>query len=477
MAKFNSIKNIKTYEGALAKKKDLLSDWFNFICSSKLEDTFYESADSQILRYYNLTKLIAEKYGWEFIAKAAVFTRKGLGMRSISNLTAAILNEQKFENKRTFFHNIMKRPDDVAETFAAIDTIGGKRSHALVRGAGDYLSELNEYAVSKYKLNGHKYNMYDLINITHASSPVINSYKNGTLTPPETWEVLISTSESDEEKYTRWIQLLTEKKLGYLALIRNLNNLTEAINYFGNSYAASCLHNQLTDEEAIKKSMVFPYQIYTAYRNCKYSSYWKNDLEYAFMISTENMPQVQGRSCIMIDVSGSMFNSFGNKSKVSMAEASACYAYALWQKNPNMTIIKFGTIAKIVDLTHKDYTPFEFIEMLTKNDNCGHGTYLQNAFEIIDGMRYDNIFIFSDMQTMEYSTFYGVSSFQEWKKSHPLNVNSHCFSFDLSNYPSQPEGYADIHMVSGLSEKIFALIPFYRNSQELEKVINKMSYV
>ena len=80
---------------------------------------------------------------------------KELGMRSVSQLTAAILNEHQFENKRHFFSQIVNRPDDVAEIFAAIEAFEGKR----VRGFGDYLSSLGDY----HKMKGKQYNMFDLM--------------------------------------------------------------------------------------------------------------------------------------------------------------------------------------------------------------------------------------------------------------------------------------------------------------------------
>ena len=80
-------------------------------------------------------------------------------MRSVSQLTAAILNEHQFENKRHFFSQIVNRPDDVAEIFAAIEAFEGKRSHAAVRGFGDYLSSLGDY----HKMKGKQYNMFDLM--------------------------------------------------------------------------------------------------------------------------------------------------------------------------------------------------------------------------------------------------------------------------------------------------------------------------
>ena len=152
MAGFNKVKargpQLKSYEGGAVYAKTPVDEWMNMLFSSFMEDQFYESAKDQQEKFKNLTQKMADTYGYEFVAKAAVFARNKLGMRSISQFVASWLNDYKFENKRAFYRNFMHRPDDVAEIFAAVDQLGSKRSHALVRGASDYISSLNEYTIS-----------------------------------------------------------------------------------------------------------------------------------------------------------------------------------------------------------------------------------------------------------------------------------------------------------------------------------------
>ena len=187
---------VTSYEGGIVYEKDTAEDWINFLMSCMLEDRFYENSATQTARYMELTEKMAELYGNEFIAKASMFARNELGMRSIAQLTAAWLNDKTFDGKRRYFKNFCHRADDVAETFAAIDMLGQKRSHAIVRGFGDYLSSLNEYSLDKYKMAGKDYNMFDCINICHAKSSAVAAYKNGTITSAGTWEQKISAYPS-----------------------------------------------------------------------------------------------------------------------------------------------------------------------------------------------------------------------------------------------------------------------------------------
>ena len=159
MAKFNqktvSTPNAVSYEGGNVYAKSPIEEWLNFLFSSYLEDKFYEKAGRQLSRFHNLTIKMIETYGPEFVAKAAFFARNELGMRSVSQYVAGILNAYQFADKRAFFRNYCHRPDDVAEILSILDSLKIKRSHAAIRGFSDYLSSLSPYTLGKYKLNHH----------------------------------------------------------------------------------------------------------------------------------------------------------------------------------------------------------------------------------------------------------------------------------------------------------------------------------
>ena len=124
MAGFNKVKvhgpQVQSFEGGAVYEKSPVDAWMNMLFSSFMEDKFYESAEDQQERFEELTQAMADTYGYEFVAKAAVFARNELGMRSISQFVASWLNDKSFENKRAFYRNFMHRPDDVAEIFIII---------------------------------------------------------------------------------------------------------------------------------------------------------------------------------------------------------------------------------------------------------------------------------------------------------------------------------------------------------------------
>lgn len=215
MAKFNTSNvsnHVTTHEGGKAYSKSLIVDWFDFMFSSYLEDQFYETAQEQTDRFIELTKQVIDKYGVEFAMSATMFARHEIGLRSITHLAAAIINGYPSDQKRKFFNHVCNRPDDVSEIFAAIDMIGGKRSHALVRGCGDYLNGVNEHVLAKYKMKDKKYNLFDIINLTHAHSDAIDAYKKNPKMTSDTWEVAISGSKDEQDKANEWKRLVEDER-------------------------------------------------------------------------------------------------------------------------------------------------------------------------------------------------------------------------------------------------------------------------
>lgn len=481
--KFNETKKRRgpdtvTFEGATAYEKTLDVDWLNNLFSNFVEDGYYESAEDRLARYVDLTKKMIDKYGPEFVARATFFARNELGMRSISHVTAAILNGYSFDRKRNFYANLMARPDDVSEIFSILDSWGQKRSHALVRGASDYVSHLSAYQIDKYSMKTKNWSMLDVINVTHPKSEVVDRFYNGTLQKAGTWEQVISASKTDEERNEAWKSLVENHDLGYMALIRNLNNILDS--GVDTGWIIDNLVPQLTDREKILRSKVFPYRIYVAYKNLTVNNIEVvSALAKAFELSCVNAPVFDGDSLVILDVSGSMCSPISDKSRVEIKEACACYAAILYMRG-NMDFVKFGSYAKRCEYNKLDNV-FDVIARMCYNDELGCGTNISSALDQID-RHYDRIFIFSDMQVMDSSCY-------DWWWVDPkdrrdqVSVLHKCFekfgksrvySFDLGNYKVSPFniGAGDIMYLSALSEKVFGLLKLVEDNRSVIDYIN-----
>lgn len=482
MSKFNKTKapaqpNAVTYEGGDAFEKSLEQDWLNNLFSNMLENRFYESGDEQMDRYIQLTQKMLEKYGPKFVGRAAYFARNTLGMRSISQLTAAMLNPIQFEGKRDFFKNYMKRPDDVSEIFAIVESLGDKRSHALVRGAGDYISGLSAYQMDKYAMRRKNWSMIDLINITHAKSDIVDKFYNGVLEKADTWEQKISAAKDEDEKNANWRELVEGGKLGYLALIRNLNNILNA--GVTDDWVVSYLVPQLTNADKIHKSLVFPYQIYTAYKNLEVREV--NTcfaLDKAFRESVKNVPGLDGTSLVVLDVSGSMEDPISSRSNMTIKEVCACYAAAVYLSNPNSEFIKFGTNAKQCHYNRLD-SVFMLIKKMQKNDDCGCGTDIISVWEMLD-QHYDRVFLFSDMQVMTpnwWGYTKGTSAINVMNDYMRQYGRTHVYSVDAGNYSTQISNplRGDLTLLTGFSDKVFSFIKLLEDGENLIDYINSIN--
>lgn len=481
MSKFNVKKEnnkATSYEGGSVYNKNLVEDYLNNLFSSFIEDGFYESRQEKMERFLDLTTEVGNKLGNEFLAKTSVFARNELGMRSASQLIASYLNDEKFDNKRAYYRNFCHRPDDVAEIFGAIDMMGQKRSHATVRGCGDYLAKLNEYQLGKYKMLSKEYNMYDLINITHAKSSSVDNFMKGEIESPDTWEVKISTAKTEAKRAEEWIRLVKEDKLGYLALLRNLSNILNAMSTVGIDgllLIEDKIVSKLTDEVSIKKSLVFPYQIYCAYKNIKTHPFMIDEaLDKAFRIACGNMEKFEGKSVIMLDISGSMEDRISSHSNITIKEVGACYAAALYISQ-DCDFVKFGTSAKSCSYNKIDNI-FNIISNMCEEDKCGYDTYIGSAFAELD-KHYDRIFIVSDMQIMSPRQYYsqredGSASYNDYCKEYG---DAKCYSFDLGNYKTQcaNPNNRNVHLVTALNDDVFKFLHLLENNQSIVDYIQK----
>lgn len=478
----NTIKHnptVTSYEGGKLYEKKLDEDWANFLFSCMLSNKFYESSDKQMERYLELTEKMGAKYGSEFIAKAAMFARNEIGIRSIAQLTAALLSDCQFDGKRRFYKNFCARPDDVAEVFAATDMLNYKRSHAMVRGFGDYLSSLKPYQIDKYQMKGKQYNLFDCINICHAHSNAIDQYKAGTLEKAGTWEQKLSAAgDNKETKSAAWKELVLSGSLGYLAAIRNIRNILNECGDDAIVIAALC--KLLENEKAILKSKIMPYQIYSAYKALGYNVRLDVHvaLETAFKIATKNMKPLEGTSAILLDVSSSMDSRVSDNSDITLKECGAVYAMAILLANPQTKIVKFGNRAKTFKYK-PNHTIFSSICELVENEDCGYGTDIGPAFNLLN-QHYDRIFIISDMQIMkkfDYSWWgggynSGIDTYEQYVGRYG---RCKCYSFDLANYRGQAANSSnpDVKLFTSLSSKVFDFIELYEQGGNLVDYINE----
>lgn len=106
---------------------------------------------------------------------------------------------------------------------------------------------------------------------------------------------------------------------------------------------------RLRDAEAISRARVFPYQLLAAYMNSAHDmpNLIVDALQEAMEIAVQNVPKIDGKVVICVDVSGSMHGPVtgsrkGASTKVRCVDAAALFAAALLRKNRGARVIPFS---------------------------------------------------------------------------------------------------------------------------------------
>lgn len=422
-------------------------------------DTYYKSAGDQVDRIAELTRKIDDPL---FAAKAAVFTRTRNGLRSVSHIVAGELARRTDVKGapwlRPFFRKVVHRPDDVTETLAYLKANGSpdlrKLSNALKRGFGEALSAFDAYQLAKYQRSDRDPSLVDAVNLLHPkSTEALAALMTGTLRPADTWETRLTQAGQkaaqegmeaevkDTLKAQAWGELLTSRKLGYLAALRNLRNIA--------AQAPEVLPlalDVLTDSRLVEKSLVMPFQVYTASEAIAGTkadtSAVKKALERALELSLKNVPSFEGQTLIAVDVSGSM--------KGRPERIASVFAAVLFKSQPSADVLVFNTEAKMLRLH-----PNDSLTSLTKaveKAATGGGTDFRVIFQ---GARkaYDRIVILSDMQAWVGGQTPAAELAAYRRK---FTADPRIFSFDLNGHGTLQFPEHKVFALAGFSDAVLA---------------------
>lgn len=478
----------------LSEKEELAT----LVLTSFMGDEYYESADARTKR---IRELVAKQP--YYAAQCAVYARNEHGLRSVSHvLVDAIVNSEAARGEgwtRRFVNKAVFRVDDMTEILA-LQLQRGKKGipNSLKRGLADSFDKFDGYQLSKYRGEKRDVSLIDVVNLVHPkptakNAEALKQLVEGTLRSTETWEAKLTKAgqdaKTDDEKAAlkdqAWGELVASRKIGYLALLRNLRNIV-------NDADAEVLRialEMLVDPVLIKKSKIFPFQFLSAYTQVTDRKV-RTALNKAIEISLDNLPEFEGRTLIAVDHSGSMGDGIGSNKFIG-----DLFAAALWRKNSNADLVAFGGWAKYVTMDSGN-TLLSLAEKLGMVD-VDHSTNLSAVFGVAD-KKYDRVFIFSDMQTWadgrpyddsragRYS-YYGRStpkgaasegSFKDYCKKY--DVDPYVYSFDLGGYGStqfKPGNTKGKHMtLAGFSEKIFDIVGKHETEPsalvaEIEKIV------
>jgi 60 kDa SS-A/Ro ribonucleoprotein len=262
---------VTTYEGGPARILNARPQLRRAVLSCLLwENQFYESGEDIAKRIRDLTTSISkEDGGVRFIEDLAVEARSKYGLRHVPLWVANALSDER-KLSRHLVPQIVQRADEMTELLAMYWAKGKKPlSNALRYGLAAAFPQFDAYQLSRYKQVGDSpISLRDVMFLTHpkpvegrtaytgkvrkevealkaaGEDPTTMSVDFGPkvaltlneqeetwrklatneLEPPDTWEVELSAGKDKKETFER---LLRERKLGALALLRNLRNMAQ----------------------------------------------------------------------------------------------------------------------------------------------------------------------------------------------------------------------------------------------------------
>jgi len=315
------------------------------------EDTFYEDGQSIGDRILSLVKLVPGPD----VAAIAIDAREQQNLRHVPLLICAAM-ARHFRGKLVSdtIARVIQRVDELSEFLALYwklnpptgtdhngRPINAPLSKQVKLGLAKAFQKFSAYEIAKYNRDA-SVKLRDVMFLVHPKpkdgtrARVANAiqkpdYQRGdtlrhqdgqgamwaqmttdTLESPDTWEVALS---GGADKRLTFERLLSENKLGYLALLRNLRGMTDA------GVNVDMIRAAIIARRGAQR--VLPFRYVAAARACPQL---EPAIDQALSEAIGELPVLPGRTVVLVDVSGSMDAKLSAKSDMTRLDAGAALA-------------------------------------------------------------------------------------------------------------------------------------------------------
>ncbi|MFN5406007.1 vWA domain-containing protein [Bradyrhizobium sp.] len=391
MVRLNTFLRALTQEGAPSRQLAPAQALQRTLMSCLLwEDQFYEDGVAIADRIKALVPLVAPSE----VAQLAVRAREEMKLRHAPLLVAremARLPSHRALVAETLAR-IIQRPDEMTELLAIYwaDSLGPQQqrkrqpvSAQVKKGLAKAFGKFDAYQLAKYDREG-PVRLRDVLFLVHArpkdaaQEAVWKQLVDGELPSPDTWEVALSAGADKRASFER---LLDEKRLGALALLRNLRLMQQA------GVPRATIADAIA---AMRTDRVLPYRFITAARH---APDFEPELEAAMLRSIKGHARLPGRTRLLIDVSGSMFAALSAKSEMTRADAACGLAVLAREVCDEVEIFTFSdAVVKV-----PPRRGFALRDAILGSQPHS-GTYLGRAVQEVD-RKGDRLIVFTDEQS------------------------------------------------------------------------------
>lgn len=321
-----------THEGAPSVQSSPAKELRRSIMACMLwEDSFYESGQDHAARVSALCKQVS----FADLAQTAIDAREKFKLRHAPLLLLReAIRYHKGRQVGDLIERVIQRPDELGELLSLYwkDNKEAPLTAQLKIGLARALKKFTPYQLAKYNRDG-AVKLRDVLFLSHAKprdeaqAVIFKSLVDGTLQAPDTWEVSLSGGADKRETFER---LMAEKKLGALALLRNLRGMLEV----------GVCEDKIRDALAsMNAERVLPFRFISA---AKYAPRMEDVLEQAMFRCLAEVPKLGGKTALLIDHSGSMSAPVSAKSEISRFDAAAALAMILRETTDRCRVFTFA---------------------------------------------------------------------------------------------------------------------------------------
>jgi hypothetical protein len=400
--KTERIPTIQTHEGGRAVHISAEQQLRRSVMTCMLwENTFYEDGESIAKR---IEQTVAEVKP-EIAAHIAIEARSEMKLRHAPLWVTRAMVEDPQHRKLVahVLEQIIQRPDEMGE-FLAMYWMGengklpaptAKRRPIpaqVKRGLRRAFTKFDAYQLAKYNRDA-PVTLRDVMFLVHPKpkdedqAKVFKQLADKTLGSADTWETRLSSGtekKTETDKRTRWESLLREKRMGAMALLRNLRNMQEA------GVSIDLIRTALS---IMRTERVLPFRFITAAR---YAPQLEPELEVGLMKSIKTHERLPGLTILLLDVSGSMwYSTVSEKSELRYADVATALAMIAREICDDVRVCSFSNNLVEVPPRHG----FALRDIIV--DSQSHGGTMLGASADAAMQHYtnaDRIIIFTDEQ-------------------------------------------------------------------------------
>jgi len=506
-----------THEGGTGYLRDTKSELFLLAVSNFVgQDAFYEKGGDRDDRYTQLVRTLAvtdPDWCLDFLR----WLRGDGNMRTASLVGAAEFAKARLDAgvagySRQAIDVVLQRADEPGEMLGYwTSKYGRKLPKPVKRGIADAVQRLyNERSLLKYDTDSKGYRFGDVLNLVHAAPDpgkpwqsdlfaysLDRRHKRGTVPDPDslptlarnlafaefveqdpnillnpeqlqaaglTWETALSTAGSKVDKAKLWAALIPS--MGYMALLRNLRNFDEA---GVSDEVAETVASRLADPEQVAKSRQLPMRFYSAF-NAAPSLRWGHALEKALTASLANIPQLDGRTLILVDTSSSMHEAFSRDGSLMRWDAAALFGIALGRRCTETDVVSFssaryymgdppGAKTKAFPLTRGGSVLGDVKQWRDGGWFLGGGTDTAAALRQ-EFHRHDRVVIVTDEQ----------AGHDHAEVDQAIPQMTPLYTWNLAGYQAghAPSGRGRRHTFGGLTDQAFRMVPLLEAGRDAD---------